>query len=161
MTSAPLASAALTTPRTRTNPAGPADPDERGPRLWVKSAGSGVTGHVDGAWWPYSRDLVGELDGLLPALAPRLGRIEGVSYRLGEWDPAARKVDIDGARIRLGGFHSKAAHTVDVLAERHRLTLLVIPPDTAFGLASSVLEIAGADGNANTIDELMSAVSAA
>src|SRR5690242_6609207 len=119
MTSAPLSFAPLTSSADGAAPAGRADPAARGEprlRLSVKSVGSGVTGQVDGAWWPYSHDLVGELDGLLPALAERLGRVEGVSYGLAEWNLVARKVDIGGARVRLGGFHS-IAHTVDVLAE--------------------------------------------
>jgi hypothetical protein len=126
-------------------------------RLSVKPVGSVVTGQVDGAWWPHSRDLVGELAALLPVLVERLGPVERVSYRLTEWDPADRKVDIGGTRVRLGGFHSKAAHTVDVLAEHHRVTLLVIPPDTADGAASSALGTAGADGNADSIEELLTA----
>jgi hypothetical protein len=135
---------------------GPAPTGER-LRLSVKPVGTVVTGQVDGAWWPHSRDLVGELAALLPALVERLGPVERVSYRLTEWDRADRKVDIGGTRVRLGGFHSKAAHTVDVLAEHHRLTLLVVPPDTADGAASSALSIAGTDGNAYSIEELLTA----
>jgi hypothetical protein len=153
MTSVPLTSTPLTTPVA----SAPAAGDERRSRVSVKSAGSGITGQVDGAWWPASYDLVGELEGLLPVLLGRLGPVEGVSYRLGEWDPAARKVDIGGARIRLAGFNYKAAHTVDVLAEQHRVTLLVIPPDTAPALAPSVLATAGTDGNADSIAALLAA----
>jgi hypothetical protein len=159
MTSAPLSSAPLTS-AVGASPISGAGPGARGEprlRLSVKSVGSGVTGQVDGAWWPYSSDLVGELDVLVPALAERLGRIEGVSYGLAEWNLAARKVDIGGTRVRLGGFHSIAAHTVDVLAEQHRATLLVIPPDTPPELASAVLTAAGTDGNANSVDELLAA----
>src|SRR5439155_16889727 len=37
-----------------------------------------TTGHVDGAWWPRSRDLAAELPALLAALAARLGRVHRV-----------------------------------------------------------------------------------
>ena len=158
MTPAPLASAPVGTPIAQP---GSAPREERRPRLSVNSAASGITGEVDGAWWPRSRDLVGELGDLLPALTERLGHIERVSYRLTEWDPAARRVDIGGARIRLAGFRSQAAHTVDVLAERNRVTLLVIPPDTAAELASSAMETAGTDGDASTVVDLLPATAPA
>ncbi|WP_433505415.1 DUF5994 family protein [Pseudonocardia halophobica] len=152
-----MASVALTSTPIPTPVASAAASDESRARLSVKSVGSGTTGQVDGAWWPHSRGLVEELSNLLPLLLGRLGRVERVSYRLGEWDPAARKADVGGERIRLAGFNSKAAHTVDVLAEQHRVTLLVIPPDTAPALAPSVLEAAGTDGNADSIAALLAA----
>jgi hypothetical protein len=152
-----MTSVPLTSPIPTPAASGAASGGERRPRLSVKSVGSGITGQVDGAWWPRSRDLLGELNSLLPLLLGRLGPVEGVSYRLGEWDPAPRKADIGGARIRLAGFNSQTAHTIDVLAEQHRITLLVIPPDTAPALAPAVLETAGTDGDAGRIADLLAA----
>ncbi|WP_181779959.1 DUF5994 family protein [Pseudonocardia pini] len=126
------------------------------PRLSVSSAGSVLSGQVDGAWWPHSRDLAVELGALLPLMVERLGPVERVSYKLEEWDPVARKVDIDGVRMRLAGFHSTTPHTVEVVAEQHRVTLLVIPPDTTPALAASALETAGTDGDATSIADLLS-----
>ena len=67
-------------------------------------------------------------------LAVRLGRIERVTYHLGDWDPSARKIVVDGSVVRLGGFRSQRACTLDVLAELHRVTLLVVPAGSAPGL---------------------------
>ena len=59
-------------------------------RLKLKPKTATAVGEVDGAWWPRSRDLVRELRALLPVLAVRVGRIERVTYNLGDWDPAVR-----------------------------------------------------------------------
>src|SRR5690242_21377003 len=93
--------------------------DHREPlRLKLKPKTAIAVGQVDGAWWPRSRDLVLELRALLPVLAVRLGRIERVTYHLGDWDPAARKIVVDGSIVRIGGFRSQRPGTLDVLAER-------------------------------------------
>lgn len=46
--------------------------DSQPPRLSLKPTGL-TTGQVDGAWWPRSRDLSVELQGLAAALTDRLG----------------------------------------------------------------------------------------
>ncbi|WP_168200697.1 DUF5994 family protein [Allokutzneria sp. NRRL B-24872] len=87
-----------------------------------------TTGQVDGAWWPRSRDLVAELPALLAALAVRLGDILWVSYNLTERSSAPRRIVGGGRQTRIDGSNSGPAHTVDlVAADRHRLTLLVVP----------------------------------
>jgi len=90
-------------------------------------------------------------------LAVRLGRIERVTYHLGDWDPSARKIVVDGSVVRLGGFRSQRAGTVDVLAELHRVTLLVVPPGSAPGPAHGVMLTAGHRDNADSVAELLSA----
>jgi hypothetical protein len=86
-------------------------------------------GHVDGAWWPRSRDLAAELPVLAEALAARLGRVERVSYNLTVWAATVRRIRVDGAPVRLAGYRLQDADTVDVLGQTHRITLLVVPPE--------------------------------
>ena len=132
--------------------------DHREPlRLKLKPKTAIVVGQVDGAWWPRSRDLVLELRALLPVLAVRLGRIERVTYHLGDWDAAARKIVVDGSVVRIGGFRSQRPGTLDVLAERHRVTLLILPPGASPGPAHRVLVTAGHRDNADSVAELLSA----
>jgi hypothetical protein len=88
-----------------------------------------TTGWVDGGWWPRSRDLAAELPGLLSVLAVRLGRIERVSYHLGEWGPTLHRISWGGGVVRLEGYRSQRANTVDVLALEQRVTLLVVAPE--------------------------------
>lgn len=87
------------------------------------------TGHVDGAWWPRSRDLAAEVRLLAKALAAWLGRVERVSYNLAVWGDTVRRIRVDGAPVRLAGYRSQDPDTVDVLGHTHRITLLVVPPE--------------------------------
>jgi hypothetical protein len=120
-----------------------------------------ATGYVDGAWWPRSIDLPTELRPLVEVLAIRLGRVERVSYHLGAWDAASRRINVDGRLLRLGGYHSQNPHTVDVIGlNGRRLTLLVLPPSTAAATAHQVLMQAGRRDDADSIDEVFAPVGA-
>lgn len=110
-----------------------------------------TTGFVDGAWWPRTRDLSAELAELLGVLAVRLGQVERVSYHLGDWKTSPRKSVIGGSVVRLAGYRAQHPDTVDVLAARHRLTLLVVPPETASPVAHRILRAAALRGNAEPI----------
>jgi hypothetical protein len=113
------------------------------------------SGYVDGAWWPRSRDLAAELPALLAVLAVRLGAIPRVSYNLAEWDTAPRQIAADGVRVRLSGFWSRPAHTVDLVAgDRRRLALLVVPPGTDPSVAHRTMMRAARRGNADTVEDL-------
>ncbi|WP_329792174.1 DUF5994 family protein [Lentzea sp. DG1S-22] len=114
-----------------------------------------TTGYVDGAWWPRSRDLAAELPALLAVLAVRLGVVPRVSYNLAEWDTAPRQIAADGVRVRLNGFWSRPAHTLDLIAgDRRRLTLLVVPPGTDPSAAHETMMCATRRDNADTVADL-------
>lgn len=117
-----------------------------------------TTGHVDGAWWPRSKDLSVELPALLAVLTVRLGLITRATYNLAAWNPAARRLVVDGHVVRLEGFHSQPADIVTVVGrERQRLTLLVVPPDTAPVNAHHTMMTASQRGNADSIEALFTA----
>jgi Family of unknown function (DUF5994) len=124
-------------------------------RLRVKPQANTVTGFVDGGWWPRSRDLTAELPGLLAVLADRLGPIERVGYHLADWDTAVRKISVAGGVVRLEGYRSLAAGTVDVLAAQQRITLLVVPPDGSPQMAHDTLVRAGRPGNTDGVESLL------
>jgi hypothetical protein len=128
-------------------------------RLRLKPRGP-ATGFVDGGWWPRSRDLEAELPALLAVLAVRLGPVESVSYNLDAWNPAPRKITLDGRLVRLAGYRSQHPATVDVISAGHRVTLLVVPPEDAPEAAHGVLMAAGHRGNADPVDALLLAGSA-
>ena len=115
-----------------------------------------ITGYVDGAWWPRSRDLSTELPALLAVLAVRLGHVQRVSYNLTNWITAPRRIAVDGLTVRLGGFHSQHTHTVDVIGPNEpRITLLVIPPETEQATAHQALIRASGRGNTDNVNELL------
>lgn len=114
-----------------------------------------TTGFVDGAWWPRTRNLSAELAELLGVLAVRLGQVERVSYHLGEWETSSRKSIIGGCLVRLAGYRAQHPGTLDVQAARHRITLLVVPPETAPPVAHRILRAAAQRGNAEPIAVLL------
>lgn len=131
-------------------------------RLRVKSE-QRATGHVDGAWWPCSRDLTAELPQLLEALGTPWGPWERVTYNLTTWEPVARKLVVDGERIRVEGFHSQPPETVTVIGGqgRARVTLLVVPPEAAPVSARASLTAASRAGNRDGVDRLLGFVGTA
>lgn len=85
-----------------------------------------AAGHVDGGWRPPTRDLAAELPALLAALTPRLGRIDRVTYHLGDWPDPPRRVTFDGNVVRLEGFRSQASGSLTAIGwDRQRTTLLI------------------------------------
>jgi hypothetical protein len=123
-------------------------------RLRLKLRGA-VTGYVDGAWWPRSRDLPAELPALVAVLAVRLGPVESVSYNLNAWGPTPRKIRIEGRFVRLAGYRSQNPATIDVISAGHRITLLVVPPDATPEAAHGTLMAAGRRANADRVEALL------
>ncbi|WP_394619624.1 DUF5994 family protein [Lentzea sp. JNUCC 0626] len=116
-----------------------------------------TTGHVDGAWWPRTRDLAAELPALLAVPAVRLGDISRVSYNLTEWDTAPRHIAVEGVRVHLDGFWSRPEHTVAVVAgNRRRLVLLLVPPDCDPFTAHQAMLHAAHRQNTDTVEKLLS-----
>jgi hypothetical protein len=56
-------------------------------------------GLVDGAWWPYSGDLITELAPLLAGMAERGHLVHRISYSLSAWQTVPRKVHIAGTLV--------------------------------------------------------------
>ncbi|HYQ65043.1 DUF5994 family protein [Actinophytocola sp.] len=118
-------------------------------RLRLKPKGP-ATGYVDGAWWPRSGDLTAELPDLAEVLAVRLGRVVRVAYALSSWDPAPRRVEVDGGRTRLEGFTYQDKDIVHVTGSNGgRISLLVVPPETAEPAAHDAMMTAAHRDNAD------------
>ncbi|HTK64700.1 MAG TPA: DUF5994 family protein [Pseudonocardia sp.] len=146
----------MSTTATTSAPAAPAgtDHDRADARLRLKPDGP-ITGYVDGAWWPRSGDLAAEVPALAAAVGDRVGPVERVSYHFTDWVAECREIDVSGSRLRLGGFRMQHPHTVDVIGRNRRLTLLVIPPETAPEAAEEVLAKASQPGDRETVDDLL------
>ena len=124
------------------------------PRLSLQPDASS-TGFVDGAWWPRSRDFAAELPTVVAELSTRLGPVERVAYNLDAWPTTPRKIRVGGALVRMGGFHSLDADTVQMIGAHRRLVLLVIPPDTEQQQALDVLAAAARVGNTDDVEALL------
>jgi hypothetical protein len=129
-------------------------PPEHTPRLRLKPKAP-TTGHVDGAWWPYSDDLPTEIPDLLAVLSVRLGPIDRIIYNLTEWASAPRKLSIDGRVVRLAGYNRQPVNTVEVLGDRNKIVLLVVPARSDPDRAHNIMMAAAARSDASTTDLLL------
>lgn len=147
----PAPNTATTTPTT----AGPSDGNGTA-RLQLKPGAAKVSGHVDGAWWPHSRDLTAELPSLVEGLGPRVGTVTRVSYHLDAWEPAPRRSPVGPVRIALEGFRTTDPHLLTVLGRTGaRLLLLVIPSSTDETQARAALEAASGAGDVHSTADLL------
>ncbi|GAB2544785.1 DUF5994 family protein [Nocardia heshunensis] len=125
------------------------------PRVLMKPRAP-KTGYVDGAWWPYSRDLVNELPGLITALTQRLGPVLRVDYYLIDWETPTRALVVDGQSVRLDWHGYTPAHTVELIGTRgRRLVVLVVPPGTEPRDACATMTSAAAPNGTPTVNELL------
>lgn len=130
-------------------------PPQRRPRLRLKPKAP-RTGHVDGAWWPWSGTLTTELPDLLSVLSVRVGSIQRVRYHLGEWASAPATLVTDGRTVRLDGYERQPVNTLEVLgADRSRVVLLVVPPSTRPDQAHETMMSAAAPDNDLSVDALL------
>ncbi|MGW2849850.1 DUF5994 family protein, partial [Streptomyces sp. NPDC001274] len=116
-----------------------------------------VVGLLDGAWWPYSRDLADELLPLVEALRDRFGRVTRITANPASWPVALRKVPVGGYAVHVGWFAGQAPDTMILLSySLGRCDLLVIPPETESASAARLMAAASAPGNVRTTGSLMS-----
>lgn len=144
-------------PRDRTNTS-EATAAEQSLRLRMKPTAPNTrgAGHVDGAWWPRTRDLTTELPALLEALAARLGDVRRMAYNLTEWEAPSPRLNTDGHMVRLGGFRYQGANTIGVSGSgAGRVTLLVIPPETSATDARTMSLAAAGEHNVDSVDTLL------
>lgn len=121
---------------------------ERGSRLQLKPF-RGAAEHIDGAWWPRSRHLVGELPELVASVSDRLGQVVMIGYRRNGWDETPPLVEVGGHTVELLGFTSdEPASVILIGAAGQHLTLRVIGPDTGEQVARRALDEAGKPADA-------------
>ena len=132
-------------------------PPDFTPRLRLKPKAP-RSGYVDGAWWPCSDDLTGELPDLLAVLSVRLGRIERVMYNLGEWATAPAKAMLGERVVRLDGYRRQPINTLEVRGvNRDRILLLVVPPTTDSDQAHATMMSAATPNNDSSTAGLLTA----
>ena len=116
------------------------------------------SGFIDAAWWPRSRDLTAELPALLDVLWTASREVMRVSYNLAAWDPAPRRMRIEGRTVRLGGFATSDPLTIGLTDSggAERLDILVIAPTTEPALAERALQLASTADNPYGAAEILS-----
>jgi hypothetical protein len=130
-------------------------PPDYTPRLRLKPKAP-RSGYVDGAWWPYSNDLLKELPDLLAVLSVRLGPIERVLYKLDEWAQAPAKVAVGGRIVRLDGYRTQPVNTLAIRGlNRNTIVLLVVPAGTHPEQAHTTMMAAATPKDGSTVGGLL------
>lgn len=111
---------------------------------------------LDGAWWPYSRDLESEMSELVQKFPASHAPVSRALYSRPDWDTAPRKVTAGHRVIKVGSFPRDDTHVLIVqLSDRRRLTLLVVPPEFTPGQGEEALLAGSTGGNRHTAAELL------
>lgn len=116
-----------------------------------------TSGFIDAAWWPRSRDLTAELQPLLEVLWTAAREINRITFNIAAWDPAPRRMSIDGRIVRLGGFATSDPLTVRLSDVRgvERIDVLVIAADTDSSLAERALLLASQPDSPYRAEEIL------
>ncbi|MFF3534015.1 DUF5994 family protein [Streptomyces sp. NPDC002466] len=116
-----------------------------------------LAGLLDGAWWPYSRDLATELPSLVNALRDRWGRVTRITANPAPWPVAPHKVRLGEYAVQIGWFTGQDPDTMILLSYGlGRCDLLVVPPETEPASAARLMAAASTPGNLHTTGTLMS-----
>ncbi|MEV6012899.1 DUF5994 family protein [Streptomyces sp. NPDC051976] len=116
-----------------------------------------LAGQLDGAWWPYSRDLEAELPPLVAALDEARERITRVTVNPSRWPVIPHKVPVAGHTVHVGWFAGQHPDKVILLSYNSvgRWDLLVIPPETDAAAAARLMAAASLPGSVLTAGVLM------
>ena len=96
---------------------------------------AGELGHdIDGAWWPRTDRISGELPDLVMCLGARLGEVISININ---WPPFQRPPDLNWC-----GWQHKNQHVMTVQGREARANVLVVPYATNYPLGTMVLRVA-------------------
>ena len=114
-------------------------------------------GYIDAAWWPRSLDLTAELPPLLDVVWTAARDISRVTYSIAGWDPAPRRLRVEGRTVRLGGFADSDVLTIRLTDawRSDRIDILVIAPDTDPAVAERALLFASEAANPERAEEIL------
>jgi Family of unknown function (DUF5994) len=114
------------------------------------------SGHVDGAWWPRSDDLMTELPDLIAVLSARQGDISRVMYNPCEWTTTPAELVSGERAVQLDRSCGQPPNTVEVLDTKgNKVALLVVPAHIDPDHAHAIVMAAAAPGNVSTVDALL------
>ncbi|MET8136381.1 DUF5994 family protein [Streptomyces sp. NPDC005251] len=107
---------------------------------------SALPRRIDGAWWPRSRDLLGELPLLIGTLPRLWGQITAVTVNTAMWPMSPGRMLVANHVVllrRSTGPHGR--HTISLLSQgRGRRELLVVPPEVDAADAEPLMAAAAA-----------------
>ncbi|MFJ4691083.1 DUF5994 family protein [Streptomyces sp. NPDC088766] len=115
-----------------------------------------VPGGLDGAWWPYSHELVDELPLLMEAM-DGAGSFTRITLGIELWPDVPHQVAVGENQVTVGWFVSGHEQNEILLCSYREgfRTLLVIPPATEAGTAAWLMDTPAPVDGSNTATELL------
>jgi hypothetical protein len=112
--------------------------------------------HLDGGWWPQSRDLAVELADLVDHFPAQFGRIGRALFSPPDWDPAPRRIPVTGRYVKVGSFPHDDNHLIYLkTSDRTVLRVLVVPSGFSQAQGDEALLAAATPGNAHSATDLL------
>lgn len=121
-------------------------------------------GHLDGGWWPRSRDLALEVADLVDHFPAHLGRITRVLYSPPDWDGVVHHVRVAGRQVETGALSADDTDPVDThhadlqTTDLTTLRLLVVPPSFDDADGEEALLAASTPGNEHSAADLLATI---
>lgn len=117
------------------------------------------TNHLDGGWWPRSRDLAVELADLIDNYPSTLSRIVRVQVSPPDWDSPPDRVQVGGGHVDVASFPDDDTHLILLrTSDRTVLRVLVVPPDFTDDQGEEALLAAATPGNSHSAASLLDTV---
>jgi hypothetical protein len=115
--------------------------------------------HLDGGWWPQSRDLAVEISDLAEHFPPSVGRIVRALVSPPDWDTAVRQVPVSGSYLKVGSFPRDDTHLIHLkTSDKTSLRFLVVPPSMSDDEGEEALEAAATWVTAASAGDALDAV---
>ncbi|MCM8551868.1 MULTISPECIES: DUF5994 family protein [Streptomyces] len=112
-------------------------------------------GALDGAWWPRSRDITGELPSLVSALSEHLGPITRVGLDGDAWDELPTRMTIDGRVVHIDSFPVGDDTALITRGGNDLFSLLVVPPHTLPDAARAAMAAAVRAGSQTPAEQIL------
>lgn len=127
------------------------------PPLRLSLTPDGSRALLDGAWWPYSRDLFEQLPDLIAELDGLWGRITRAAVHDTAWTELRHSLSAGTHDVRVNWYDpGHDPHAITVSSYRIReWELLVVPPESAPWRAKQLMAAAARPGNQQTARALV------
>lgn len=114
--------------------------------------------HLDGGWWPQTRELAVDLADLVDHFPAQYGRVVRALVSPPDWDSTPRIVPVTGRYVKVGAFPRDDTHLILLkTSDRRTLYVLVVPPGFTSDQGDEALRAAAETGNAHTATEVLDA----
>ncbi|MBA4861026.1 hypothetical protein H1V43_06450 [Streptomyces sp. PSKA54] len=112
-------------------------------------------GILDGAWWPRSRDIVGELPALVRALTEHLGPVTRVGLDAAAWEALPTRLVVDDRVVHIDSSPIGDDTVLITRGDQDHFSLLVVPPHATPDAAHAAMAQAVRADNVTQAEQIL------